>query len=159
MKRVLLTIYLLCLVFFVSYSQTFNKQNFKFDGICNLENVLNSVDENGNNITVYQCSDLSNSVTIYRIIVLTFKEKITDIDEYYRSLKKEYSTLGTPTSTTLKGKKAIQVVEDVLIEGHNMKQVNVSTFHKSKAITLVLITNSSSFSSLLSNFKNQFSYL
>lgn len=142
-----------------SFSQTFSQQNFKFDGVCNLQNTVNTVDDNGNKVTVYQCVNQASSISVYRIDIIAFKATITDIEEYYRTLKKEYSNLGTTTATTLKSKKAVQVIEDVTIEGHSMKQIRVSTLYKNKAITLVLITNSSSYSTLLSNFKNQFSIL
>ncbi|MBC7749339.1 MAG: hypothetical protein H7Z76_12320 [Methylotenera sp.] len=159
MKQLIITICILFVTYFNSFSQTFSQQNFKFDGICNLQNAVNTVDENGNKVTVYQCVNQASSINVYRINVIAFKAIITDIEEYYRSLKKEYSNLGTPTSTTLKGKKAVQVIENVTIEGHSMKQISVSTLYKNKAITLVLVTNSSSYSTLLSNFKNQFSFL
>lgn len=159
MKQTILIICILFVTYLNSFSQTFNQQSFKFDGVCNLQNAVNTVDENGNKVTVYQCVNQASSITVYRINVISFKATITDIEQYYRSLKKEYSNLGTPTSTTLKGKKAVQVIEDVTIEGHSMKQISVSTLYKNKAITLVLVTNSSSYSTLLSNFKNQFSFL
>jgi hypothetical protein len=159
MKQSITIICILFVTYFNSFSQTFSQQNFKFDGVCNLQNAVNTVDENGNKVTVYQCVNQASSITVYRINVIAFKATITDIEEYYRSLKKEYSNLGTPTSTTLKGKKAVQVIEDITIEGHSMKQISVSTLYKNKAITLVLVTNSSSYTTLLSNFKNQFSFL
>ena len=159
MKRSIIIFCILFLTYFNSFSQTFSQQNFKFDGVCSLQNAVNTVDENGNKVTFYECVNQASSVTIYRISVIAFKGTITDIEEYFRTLKKDYSNLGSTTSTILKGKKAVQVIEDVTIEGHVMKQISVSTLYKNKAITLVLVTNSSSFMTLLSNFKNHFSFL
>lgn len=159
MKKILSTISILLFLYSTSFSQTFNQHYFKYSGICSLQNALNTTDDKGNKVAVYQCLNQASSVSIYRINVITFKTAITDIDEYFSSLRKEYSNLGTPTATTLKGKKAVQVVENVNIEGHSMKQISISTLYKNKAITLVLVTNSSSYNTLLTNFKNQFSFL
>ena len=159
MKQSLITICIIITFYFNSYSQTFGQQSFKYDGACSLKNAVNNIDANGNKVTVYQCVNQSSAITIYRVNVIAFKSVITDTEEYYRSLKNEYSNLGTPTSTTLKGKKAVQVIENITIEGHSMKQISISTLFKNKAITLVLVTNSSSYNTLLATFKNQFSFL
>ncbi len=159
MKKILSTISILLIFNSTSFSQTFNQHHFKYSGICSLQNALNTTDGKGNKVAVYQCLNQASSVSIYRINVITFKTVITDIDEYFSSLKKEYSNLGTPTETNLKGKKAVQLVENVNVEGHSMKQISISTLYKNKAITLVFVTNSSSYSTLLTNFKNQFSFL
>ena len=159
MKKILSTISVLLFLYSTSFSQTFNQHHFKYSGICSLQNALNTTDSKGNKVAVYQCLNQASSVSIYRINVITFQTVITDIDEYFSSLKKEYSNLGTPTATNLKGKKAVQLVENVNIEGHSMKQISISTLYKNKAITLVLVTNSSSYNTLLTNFKNQFSFL
>ncbi len=142
-----------------SLSQAFTQHNFKYQGSCTLETAVNTNDANGNKVAVYQCVNQSSSISVYRINVITFKAIITDTEEYYKSLKREYANLGEPTSTTLKGRKAIQVIENVNIEGHSMKQISVSTLYKNKAITLVLVTNSSNYSSLINSFKNNFSFL
>lgn len=141
------------------FSQTFSQHSFKYQGSCSLENAVNTTDGNGNRVSVYQCINQSSSISVYRVNVISFKALITDTEEYFKSLKREYSNLGTPISTTLKGKRAVQVVENVTIEGHTMKQISVSTLYKNKAITLVLVTNSSNYNSLLNNFKNNFSFL
>ena len=159
MKKVLITISILIISYYTSFSQTFNQHHFKYSGICHLQNALNTTDAKGNKVAVYQCLNKSSSVSIYRINVISFNTIITDTDEYFRSLWTEYANLGTPTSTIFKGKKAIQLIENVNIEGHRMKQISLSTLYKNKAITLVLVTNSTSYNILLTNFKNQFSFL
>lgn len=159
MKKILSTISVLLILASTSFSQTFKQHYFSYSGLCSLQNVLNTTDAKGNKVAVYQCLNQSSSVSIYRINVINFKTVITDVNEYFSSLTKEYSNLGTPTETTLKGKKAVQLIENVNIEGHSMKQISLSTLHKNKAITLVLVTNSSSYNTLLTNFKNQFSFL
>lgn len=159
MKKSGITIGILFFCLLNSFSQTFRQHNFKYDGVCNLESAINTVNEKGDKVATYQCVKQSSTITVYRVYVISFKATIIDIEEYFRSLKKEYSNLGTPTSTTLKGKKAVQLVENVSIEGHSMKQITISTLYKNKATTLVLVTNSSSYNNLLSNFKNQFSFL
>ena len=152
MKKPLAIIFILLLSYITSYSQTFSQHNFKYDGVCNLQNEVNTVDGNSNKIAVYQCVNQSSSITVYRVSIIFFKVTITDIEEYFRSLKREYSNLGTATLSTLKGKKAVQLIETVTIEGHKMKQISISTLYKNKAITLVLVTNSSSYNTLLTNF-------
>lgn len=145
---------------FVVSSQTFSQHHFKFNGSCILENVISSVDDQGNSVSAYQCVNQSPSVaTAYRINVITFQKPVIDMEGYFRGVKNEYSKLGVTTSTTLKDKRAVQVIEDIYVQGQAMKQISVSTFYKNKAITLVLITNSSSYSTILSKFKNQFSFL
>jgi len=110
MKKTFATINFLFLIFIVGYSQTFTKEKFKFEGNCNLENLVNTLDDNGNKVTAYQCSEQQESTNIYRVYIVAFKEKITDVAEFYRTLKKGYATLGNTTLSTIKGKKAIQLI-------------------------------------------------
>jgi len=159
MRSKLLVISIFAFFNFTSYSQTFSLHHFKYTGNCNLENALNTVDEKGNKVTVYQCLVQSPAITIYRVNVITFKENITDTDEYLRTLKIEYSKLGSTSSTTLNGIRAVQVKEDVNIQGYSMKQISTATIYKNKSITLVLVTNSPSYDTLLTDFQSQFVFL
>jgi len=142
----------------VSFSQTFTEHNFKVQTICALTSALNTLDGD-EKVNVYQCIDQSSSISIYRVNVITFKKQITDSETYLNQLKADYSKLGAASFITFKGKKAVQVTENVTIEGHNFKQHSISFLYKNKALTLVLVTNSSSGTVLLENYKTNFSLL
>jgi hypothetical protein len=141
-----------------SFSQSFIDYGFKYDGDCSLQLAMNNKDASGNDVAVFQCVNQSTTTSIYRIITISYKKRITDQEEYYKKLKLDYTKLGRTSNTTLKEHKAIQVFENVTIQGNSMKQISISTLYKNIALTLVLITNTSSYESLLSEFKNQFSY-
>ena len=159
MKILSLTALLTLFIIKTSSSQTFSKQNFKYTGKYVLQNVLNNTDDKGNKIAFFQCINKSSTITVYRVSVITFKSIISNSTEYYSQLKTDYSNLGKTNTTTLKGKKAMQVIENIEIEGHSMKQISISTLYKNKAITLILITNSQSYNNLLENFKQHFLFL
>lgn len=142
-----------------SYSQSINEHHFKYTGKCNLTNAINTFDKKGNKVSVYQFIVKTPTVTIYRVNVISFKENITDTNEYFRSLKSEYSKLGSVSTTTINGMKALQVREKVDIQGYSMKQISISTLYKNKSITLVLVSNSPEYESLLLDFQSKISFL
>jgi hypothetical protein len=148
-------------IFFVNsvniYSQTFNEHYFTVNEKCKLIQVLDTYDGN-DKIVVYQCSDGETS-DIFRVIVTAFNKKITNTDTYYNTLKSEYSKLGQIKEITINGKKAIQVVENILIEGRKHKQVSVAMLHKGKSITLVLVTKSVNYTDVINRFKSNFKLL
>jgi hypothetical protein len=74
-------------------------------------------------------------------------------------LKADYSKLGAASFITFKGRKAVQVTENVTIEGHSFKQHSISFLYKNKALTLVLVTNSSSGTVLREKYKTNFDLL
>ena len=153
MKVILLTLTLLFTTH-LSYSQTFKGHNFKVVEVCNLENVLNTGEG-----SVYQCIDQSSAITIYRVIFRGFKEQITDTETYFNDLKRLSSKTGAATFTTVKGKKGVQVNENVTVEGHNLKQLSVFFLHKNKSIQIVLVTNSSASLVLFEKFKTNVYFL
>lgn len=159
MKSKIIVLSISFALIFSAHAQTFNKEGFKFDGDCTLKYALSTSNDNGDKINAYQCISQTSPMINYRVQVITFKDVITDIDEYFRTLKIEYSNLGTATTTTLKGKRAVLVIENINLQGHALKQISVSTLYKNKSITLVLVTNSASYKTLLEEFKNQFSFL
>jgi len=139
------------------YSQTFSEHYFSVSEKCKLVEVLDTYEGN-DKLTVYQCVD-GSSTNIFRVIVTTFHKKITDSDAYYRQLKSEYSKLGQTDEIRVKGKKAIQTIENIIIEGQKNKQVSVAMLYKGKSITLVLVTKSSNYTALIDRFKNNFTFL
>lgn len=157
MKKIILLL-TLQLIITASYSQTFSEHNFKVQTICTLTSALNTVDGE-DKVNVYQCVDQSSSISIYRVNVITFKKQITDNETYLNKLKADYSKLGAASFITFKGKKAVQVTENVTIEGHSFKQHSISFLYKNKGLTLVLVTNSSSGTVLLEKYKTNFSLL
>lgn len=161
MKKTITILYVLLLTSSHIFSQSFPQHHFKYNGGCSLENKLNTSDEKGNKVSVYECLIPSSEsvVTAYRVNVITFKYVISDINEYYRSLKIEYSKLGETKNITLNGIKAVQVEEEIDIQGHLMKQISIATLYKNMSITLVLVSNDKSYRSLLETFKRNISFL
>jgi hypothetical protein len=158
MRRILLLLTTLLFAINFSYAQTFTEHNFKIQTVCALTSALNTIDGE-DRINVYQCIDQSSSISIYRVNVITFKKQITNNETYLDKLKSDYSKLGPASFTTFKGQKAVQVIENVVIEGHSFKQYSISFLYKNKALTLVLVTNSSSAGALLEKCKTNFSLL
>jgi len=139
--------------------QTFTNYGFSVNCGCSLQNAINTVDDEGNNVLAFQCSKTTAVVVIYRVNVIQFTKNIVSSSSFYASLRKSYSSLGAVTNTTLGGKEAVEVVENLMINGNRVKQVSISTLHRNNSITLVLVTNSSEYSSLVKEFKGQFKLL
>ena len=148
----------LLIILNVSFSQTFTEHNFKVQTVCTLTIALKTVDGE-DKVNVYQCIDQSSSISIYRVNVITLKKQITDNETYLNKLKADYSKLGAASFITFKGKKAVQVTENITIEGHSFKQYSISFLYKNKVLTMVLVTNSSSGTVLLEKYKTNFSLL
>jgi len=143
------------------YGQTFPQHHFKYNGDCNLVSKMENTQSNGDKVSVYECLIPSSSsvVTAYRVNVITFKNSIYDVDEYYRKLRTEYSKQGTATNVTLNGKRAVQCEEVVDIQGHAMKQISIAVLYRNKSITLVLVSNDDAYLKYLQAFKSNFSFL
>jgi hypothetical protein len=140
-------------------AQDFTEQSFKYDGACALKIQISKV-ENGSKITVSQCITQSSSVTtLYRVNVIAFKTEGRDREKFLASIKEAYALLGTTSSTTLKGEPAVQLIEDVTIEGYVMKQITTTVLYNNKSIAIVLATTASSYNKLLTAFKKDFSFL
>lgn len=155
--KYLLTIILTILLSDATFSQTFKDDYFSLNEKCKLSKVLDTYDGN-DKVRAYQCKDES-SADIFRVIVTTFASKITDSDSYYKTLEREYSKLGQTKFITFKGKKSLQTIENVVIEGKKCKQISVALLYKGKSITLVLVTASSNHSAIMERFKNNFSLI
>ena len=157
MTRTILTLILSFRVIALN-AQTFEQNNFKVKLDCNLENVLTTV--NGvDNVSVYECTKQGTSTSVFRIIVIGFKEKITDKETYINDIKRDYLKLGETSFIKIGTEKAVQVSQKVTIEGRNFKQIWITFLYKNKGFTLVLITNSDNAMTLLDNFKKNFSLL
>ncbi len=141
--------------------QTFTKHNFKVQTPCTLTNVLNTKSANNDDVAVYQCMEQTqNSVTIYRISVITFQEQVLDEDFYIQEVNRDYREMGQSSKIILfKNKKSVTFIEDVNIEGNELKQITLSFLHKNKAISLVVVSNNSNISDLMTKFQNQFYFL
>lgn len=141
------------------HSQTFLNNNFKFAGNCSLVKYIDTYDEKDNKVTAYECRSHIPESAIYRVFVISFKAVITDVGTYYRVLKDEYQQKGAVSNTTIKGVKAVQVIENIVLEGVPLRQISTAILYKNKSYTLVLLTNSAKYSQLLQAFKNSITLL
>ena len=139
MKKVIV---LILITFFTlkTYSQVFEKHNVTISCACSLQNIVNTND-GVNDVAAYQCVTNNDFIDMYRLTTITFKNQITDFNTYIESLKDEYSLQGTVKETTLGGKRAVQVKEDIIVQGIKLTQYSVATLHKNQSITIVYVTN------------------
>lgn len=142
-----------------AYSQTFLNNDFKFAGNCSLVKYIDTYDEKDNKVTAYECRSHIPESAIYRVFVISFKAFITDVDTYYRVLKNEYQQKGSVSNTTIKGVKAVQVIENIVLEGVPLRQISTVILYKNRSFTLVLLTNSAKYPQLLQAFKNSITLL
>ena len=151
--------FILTLLFSNMFSQTFPTSNFKYTGPCSMARGVDSYDGKSNKVTSYECRSHIPESAIYRVIVIDYKVTIRDVATYYSSLKSQYAKQGKVSNSTVKGVQAVQVIENVVIEGVSLRQVSTAILYKNKSITLVLLTNSEKYSQLLQSFKNSISLI
>jgi hypothetical protein len=137
-KIIVLTLIAFCAT--QAYSQVFKKHNVTISFTCSLQNILNTND-GINNVAAYQCVTEDDFIDMYRLTTIMFAYPITDFNTYIESLKDEYSAQGTVKETTLGGKRAVQVKEDIVVQGIKLTQYSIATLHKNQSITIVYVTN------------------
>jgi hypothetical protein len=153
--------FLFPIIFFIPaalLSQSFPAHHFRVSMDCSLTSVLSTNTDEGK-VDVFQCMEESPSIAVYRINVISFNYPITELDAYFKNLEVEYASIGRTSRSTLAGKRAVEVWEDIVVEGRRFRQISVSTLYKNKAITLVLVTNSQQEAQLLQKFQRNFSLL
>ncbi len=157
-KMIISTCFVLNL--YSAVSQTFTDLDFKYAGDCELKIQNTNADKYGNKGFVYQCFTKSSSlVLLYRLNVVAFVEKSRDNEKFLARVKSDSELLGTTISTTFEDQPAIQLSEDVIVEGYKIKQVTITTLYKNKSFTFVLGTTASNYNKLLAAFKKDFSFL
>lgn len=161
MKR---AISFLLFVLFINNSivaQIFNQYDFKITGNFNLKEISTTYDGNNKAISFDNTVYLNDyDICAYRVIIINFKEKITDLDTYFETLVKENRNLGgTVKQVYFKGNRAVKVVNRVLVEGTYFNQIQLYMFHNNKSYILAILTSSYKHESLFSDYIKHFYFL
>jgi len=126
----------------------------EYTGSFEMEEAINTSDTDGSKVKVLQYirQNGENKVDVFRINMISFPYAITDTVAYYSSLVSEYASVGTVAEITILGKKAVQVDENITIEGVPLRQRSTSLLHRNINYTFVLTSNSENFENLNSEF-------
>lgn len=136
------------------FIQTKPGDGFVYNGSFNMEEALSTTESTGEKIKVlrYVRENVNSEVDVFLVNMISFPYEIADTLTYQSSLLIDYQKIGTASKVNFKGKNAVQVDEDVFIEGLRFKQRSTSLLHRNIAYTFILTSNSSNFIGIYKQF-------